>query len=154
MPENNNLLDLTADIVASHVMNNSVSANDVAGMIKTVHAALKGLGTPAIEPAPVQEPAVSIRTSIKPDYIVCLEDGKRLKMLKRHLMSHYQMTPDQYRTKWKLPADYPMVAPNYAQQRKELALKIGLGRKAVAPAPELVPASKAVRKPRAPKTKG
>lgn len=154
MPEDNNLLDLTADIVASHVMNNSVSANDVAGMIKTVHAALKGLGAAVIEPELAQEPAVSIRESIKPDYIVCLEDGKKLKMLKRHLMTHYQMTPDQYRAKWKLTADYPMVAPNYAEQRRELAHKIGLGRKRIAPAADPVPTPKTARKPRTPKTDG
>ena len=81
----------------------------------------------APEPAARQEPAVSVRASIKPDFIVCLEDGKKLKMLKRHLMTHYQMTPDQYRAKWNLPADYPMVAPNYAEQRRSLAKKIGLG---------------------------
>ena len=92
--------------------------------------ALAGLGAKAPEPeAKKQEPAVSIRSSIKPDYIVCLEDGKKLKMLKRHLMTHYQMTPEQYRAKWNLPADYPMVAPNYAEQRRSLAKKIGLGTK-------------------------
>jgi predicted transcriptional regulator len=126
---NEELVELTAAIVSAHVENNSVSVSDLPTLIKSVHEALKGLGTPTVEPQPAQEPAVSIRSSIKPDYIVCLEDGKKLKMLKRHLMTHYQMTPEQYRAKWKLPADYPMVAPNYAQQRKELAVKIGLGRK-------------------------
>ena len=100
-----------------------------------------------------QKPAVSVRTSIKPDYIVCLEDGKRLKMLKRHLMTHYQLTPDAYRAKWKLPADYPMVSPNYAEQRRSLAKKIGLGRKGrgTAPLPEpLTPSPKRRgRKPKA-----
>ena len=86
-------------------------------------------GCPAEAPAVKQEPAVSVRASIKPDYIVCLEDGKKLKMLKRHLMTHYQMTPDEYRQKWGLSADYPMVAPNYAEQRRALAKKIGLGTK-------------------------
>jgi predicted transcriptional regulator len=124
------LITLTADIVAAHVSNNSVAVSDLPLLINNVHGALSGLGgTPAPAPAPKQEPAVSVRASIKPDYIVCLEDGKKLKMLKRHLMTHYQMTPDQYRAKWNLPADYPMVAPNYAEQRRSLAKKIGLGTK-------------------------
>jgi len=122
-------ITLTADIVAAHVSNNSVAVNDLPVLIANVHAALSKLDTPAPEPEVKQEPAVSIRSSIKPDYVVCLEDGKKLKMLKRHLMTHYQMTPDQYRTKWGLPADYPMVAPNYAEQRRTLAKKIGLGTK-------------------------
>jgi len=124
------LVTLTADIVAAHVSNNSVAVSDLPLLIANVHGALVGLGTKAPEPeAKKQEPAVSIRSSIKPDYIVCLEDGKKLKMLKRHLMTHYQMTPEQYRAKWNLPADYPMVAPNYAEQRRSLAKKIGLGTK-------------------------
>ncbi|AYJ87891.1 transcriptional regulator [Sphingomonas paeninsulae] len=122
-------ITLTADIVAAHVSNNSVSVNDLPALIANVHGALSKLDQPVAAPAVKQEPAVSIRTSIKPDYVVCLEDGKKLKMLKRHLMTHYQMTPDQYRTKWGLPADYPMVAPNYAEQRRTLAKKIGLGTK-------------------------
>ena len=138
------LITLTADIVAAHVSNNSVALSDMPTLIANVHSALQGLSTPAVEEAPAQEPAVSIRASVKPDYIVCLEDGKKLKMLKRHLMTHYQMTPDDYRAKWKLPAEYPMVAPNYAAQRKELALKIGLGRKPGAKA-------KAAPKARAPR---
>jgi predicted transcriptional regulator len=124
------LVTLTADIVAAHVSNNSVAVSDLPLLIANVHGALVGLGTKAPEPeAKKQEPAVSVRSSIKPDYIVCLEDGKKLKMLKRHLMTHYQMTPEQYRAKWNLPADYPMVAPNYAEQRRSLAKKIGLGTK-------------------------
>ncbi|HEX7820155.1 MAG TPA: MucR family transcriptional regulator [Sphingobium sp.] len=123
------LVTLTADIVSAHVGNNSVAVGDIASLISNVHSALAGLSGEAVVPAIRQEPAVSVRSSIKPDYLVCLEDGKKLKMLKRHLMTHYQMTPDDYRAKWNLAADYPMVAPNYAQQRKELALKIGLGRK-------------------------
>jgi predicted transcriptional regulator len=123
------LLTLTADIVSAHLSNNAVAAGDVAALIAQVHGALTGLGKPTEDAAPAQEPAVSIRSSLKPDYIVCLEDGKKLKMLKRHLMTRYQMTPADYRAKWKLPADYPMVAPNYAEQRKGLALKIGLGKK-------------------------
>ncbi len=122
-------ITLTADIVAAHVSNNSVSVNDLPALIANVHGALSKLDKPAAAPAIKQDPTVSIRASIKPDYIVCLEDGKKLKMLKRHLMTHYQMTPEQYRAKWNLPADYPMVAPNYAEQRRTLAKKIGLGTK-------------------------
>jgi len=131
------LVTLTSDIVSAHVTNNSVAVNDLPILIKNVHAALAGLTSPAAAVEEVkQEPAVTVRSSIKPDYIICLEDGKKLKMLKRHLMTHYQLTPDAYRTKWNLPADYPMVAPNYAAQRKELALKIGLGRKRSGAAPK------------------
>lgn len=122
-------ITLTADIVAAHVSNNSVAVSDLPALIANVHNALAALGGPMTEPEVKQEPAVSVRASIKPDYIVCLEDGKKLKMLKRHLMTHYQMTPEQYRAKWNLPADYPMVAPNYAEQRRTLAKKIGLGTK-------------------------
>lgn len=123
------LITLTADIVAAHVSNNSVAVSDLPLLINNVHGALSNLGSPLPEPEVKQEPAVSVRSSVKPDYIVCLEDGKKLKMLKRHLMTHYKMTPEQYRTKWNLPADYPMVAPNYAEQRRSLAKKIGLGTK-------------------------
>jgi len=123
------LITLTADIVSAHVSNNSVAVSDLPALIENVHNALSGLGDTPAEPEVKQEPAVSIRSSVKPDYVVCLEDGKKLKMLKRHLMTHYQMTPDEYRRKWNLPADYPMVAPNYAEQRRSLAKKIGLGTK-------------------------
>jgi predicted transcriptional regulator len=124
------MITLTADIVAAHVSNNSVAVNDLPTLISNVHGALSALVGPApVAPEAKQEPAVSIRASIKPDYVVCLEDGKKLKMLKRHLMTHYNMTPDQYRAKWGLPADYPMVAPNYAEQRRTLAKSIGLGTK-------------------------
>ncbi|PWG02942.1 MucR family transcriptional regulator [Sphingosinicella humi] len=126
---NETLITLTADIVSAHVSNNSVAVNDLPALIQNVHGALKVLGTRDEEPEVKQEPAVSIRASVKPDYIVCLEDGKKLKMLKRHLMTHYNMTPDEYRQKWGLNADYPMVAPNYAEQRRTLAKKIGLGTK-------------------------
>ncbi|CCA93247.1 MULTISPECIES: MucR family transcriptional regulator [Novosphingobium] len=142
------LLALTADIVSAHVSNNNLSIADVPALIVNVHASLAGLGA-ADEPAAAeQEPAVSIRRSVKPDYIVCLEDGKKLKMLKRHLMTHYQLTPDQYRAKWNLPTDYPMVAPDYAERRRALAKKIGLGRKpgkVAAKAPP-APMAKAPRK--------
>jgi predicted transcriptional regulator len=123
------LLTLTADIVAAHVSNNSVGMADLPDLISRVHGALAGLGTPAEVPVEEQKPAVSIRSSVKPDYIVCLEDGKKLKMLRRHLMTHYGMTPEDYRAKWNLPKDYPMVAPDYAERRRVLAKEIGLGTK-------------------------
>ena len=123
------LLTLTADIVAAHVSNNSVAVNDLPNLIQNVHAALNGISGRSAAPEPKPEPKVPIRSSVKPDYIVCLEDGKRLKMLKRHLMTHYNLTPDQYRQKWGLSPDYPMVAPNYAEQRRTLAKSIGLGTK-------------------------
>jgi predicted transcriptional regulator len=123
------LITLTSDIVAAHVSNNSVAVSDLPVLIQNVHSALAGLSATPVAPEIKPEPAVSVRSSVKPDYIVCLEDGKKLKMLKRHLMTHYQMTPDDYRAKWNLPADYPMVAPNYAEQRRTLAKKIGLGTK-------------------------
>jgi len=133
MPEadniNDTLLTLTADIVAAHVSNNSVAVNDLPNLIQNVHSALSGISGASAAAEPKPEPKVSIRSSVKPDYIVCLEDGKKLKMLKRHLMTHYNMTPDQYRQKWGLSADYPMVAPNYAEQRRTLAKSIGLGTK-------------------------
>jgi len=133
MPDQNDaqetLLTLTADIVAAHVSNNSVAVNDLPTLIQNVHAALSGISGSAPAPEAKPEPKVPIRSSVKPDFIVCLEDGKRLKMLKRHLMTHYNMTPDQYRQRWGLAADYPMVAPNYAEQRRTLAKSIGLGTK-------------------------
>ncbi|MEP7351328.1 MAG: MucR family transcriptional regulator [Sphingorhabdus sp.] len=122
------LITLTADIVAAHVSNNSVAVSDLPVLIGNVHQALAGLTSGGAAPVAAPEPAVPIRTSVKKDYIVCLEDGKKLKMLKRHLMTHYGMTPDDYRTKWGLAADYPMVAPAYAEQRRVLAKAIGLGR--------------------------
>ena len=124
-----NLLTLTTDIVAAHVANNSVAVADLPNLIANVHASLAGLGAPPEPAAAIQEPAISAKRSVKPDYIICLEDGKKLKMLKRHLMTHYQLTPAEYRAKWNLPSDYPMVAPNYAEQRRALAKQIGLGRK-------------------------
>ncbi len=126
---NETLITLTSDIVAAHVSNNSVSVGDLSVLISNVYTALSSLGQAAPAPEVLPEPAVSIRSSVKPDHIVCLEDGKKLKMLKRHLMTHYNLTPDQYRARWGLAADYPMVAPNYAEKRRELAKKIGLGRK-------------------------
>ena len=123
------LITLTADIVSAHVSNNSVAVSDLPLLISNVHTALSGLGDQPEAPAPRPEPAVSIRSSVKPDYVVCLEDGKKLKMLKRHLKTRYDMTPDEYRKRWGLADDYPMVAPNYAEQRSTLAKKIGLGTK-------------------------
>jgi len=123
------LVTLTADIVSAHVANNSVAVNDLPTLIENVHGALSGLGKAKEEPAAKQDPAVSIRSSVKPDYVVCLEDGLKMKMLKRHLMTDHGLTPEQYRQKWGLGADYPMVAPNYAEQRRTLAKKIGLGTK-------------------------
>jgi predicted transcriptional regulator len=129
------LLALTTEIVTAHLSNNPSSGSDVPGLIQTVFDTLKGLAH-GEEPAAALEPAVPIRRSVTDDYIVCLEDGKKLKMLKRHLMTAYGMTPEEYRAKWSLPHDYPMVAPSYSRTRQELAKKIGLGRKpASAPAP-------------------
>lgn len=126
---NHELLSLTADIVAAHVANNRVATNEVSDLIAQVHAALAGLTEPQKAEEPEPQPAVPVRSSVKHDYIVCLEDGKKLKMLKRYLRTNYDMTPEEYRTKWKLPRDYPMVAPAYAEQRRGLAKQIGLGRK-------------------------
>ena len=123
------LLTLTADIVAALVSNNSVAVNDLPNLIQNVHGALTSISSSSSAPEARPEPKVSIRSSIKPDYIVCLEDGKKQKMLKRHLMTNHGMTPDEYRQKWGLAADYPMVAPNYAEQRRTLAKSIGLGTK-------------------------
>jgi predicted transcriptional regulator len=133
MPNNetaeDTLLTLTADIVAAHVSNNSVAVNDLPNLIQNVHAALTGISGSTAAPEPKAEPKVSIRSSIKPDAIACLECGKKQKMLKRHLMTNHEMTPVDYRGKWGLSADYPMVAPNYAEQRRTLAKSIGLGTK-------------------------
>ncbi len=148
------LITLTADIVGAHVANNNVATSDLAGLIQSVHAALKGLGQAPEAVVEKQEPAVSIRSSVKPDHIVCLEDGKKLKMLKRYLRTNYDMSPDDYRRKWGLPSDYPMVAPNYAEKRRSLAHSIGLGRKAVdvaPPAPEPVIEEAPVKAKRAPR---
>jgi predicted transcriptional regulator len=123
------LLKLASDIVAAYVSNNPIAISDVPGMIKSVHATLGGLtsGGPA-DVQTTQKPAVPVKKSVTPGYIVCLEDGKKLKMLKRYLRSRYGLSPEEYRAKWGLPADYPMVAPDYAQQRSDFAKKIGLGR--------------------------
>ncbi|MEO0566535.1 MAG: MucR family transcriptional regulator [Pseudomonadota bacterium] len=128
MESNDDIIALTADIVSAHVAHNTVAVSDVPTLIETVHNALSSVGNPEPEEEPRPEPAVSIRRSVQPDHIVCLEDGKKLKMLKRHLRTRYNMSPEEYRDRWNLPADYPMVAPNYAEQRRKLAKDIGLGK--------------------------
>jgi predicted transcriptional regulator len=123
------MLELTAKIVSAHVTNNSVSVDMLPNLIQEVYKTLINIGKEQPEVEKLQ-PAVPIKKSIAPDYIICLEDGKKLKMLRRHLKTSYGMTPEQYRERWNLPQDYPMVAPNYAQHRSSLAKKIGLGTKA------------------------
>jgi predicted transcriptional regulator len=129
------IVSIAADIVAAYVSKNPLPVGELPKLIGDIHAALQGIRTPVTDPVVRQEPAVSIRKSVTPDYIVCLEDGKKFKSLKRHIGVHYNLTPDEYRQKWKLPSDYPMVAPNYAASRSALAKSIGLGRKAAVPAP-------------------
>jgi len=123
------LITLTSDIVAAHVSNNSVSADEVGALISSVYSALSGLGTQVTVEEPAPQPAVSVRSSVKKDHLVCLDCGKKMKMLRRHLSSEHDMSPADYRERWSLPADYPMVAPDYAETRRDLAVKIGLGRK-------------------------
>jgi len=124
------VLQMAAKIVGAYVSNNSVPVNEVGSLLKSVYATLTGLsGAPAVDPTAPHRPAVPVRKSVSADYIVCLEDGKKLKMLKRYLRSCHKLSPDEYRAKWGLPADYPMVAPNYAAQRSAFAKKIGLGHK-------------------------
>jgi predicted transcriptional regulator len=127
---NTNFIELAADIVSAYVSNNSVVMSDLPHLIGDVHAALLRVntGAPVVSSEPLK-PAISPKKSITPDYIICLEDGKRFKSLKRHLRSQYGMSPEQYREKWGLPADYPMVAPNYAKARSQLAKDMGLGQK-------------------------
>ncbi|MBC8159003.1 MAG: MucR family transcriptional regulator [Alphaproteobacteria bacterium] len=127
-PSLGELLELTTEIVAAHVGNNSLAVSDLPTLIEDVYKSLHGLGDALPEPE-ILKPAVPIKKSIFPDYIVCLENGKKLKMLKRHLKTAYDMTPEEYREKWSLPSDYPMVAPNYAKRRSTLAKEIGLGTK-------------------------
>ena len=126
----NELLSLTTQMVSAYVSNNNVALPDLPNLIGEVYKTLSGVGTETQSVAERPQPAVPVKRSIKPDYIVCLEDGKELKMLKRHLKTAYDMTPDDYRERWGLPKDYPMVAPNYAKQRSKLAKQIGLGTKA------------------------
>ena len=128
MEENANLLEMTADMFSAYVSNNTVSPDAVAALIGTIHSTMTQLSTGAVEPEPEnKEPAVPIRKSITPDYLICLEDGRKFKSLKRHLRTKYNMSPEEYRSKWGLPKDYPMVAPNYAKARSDLAKQMGLG---------------------------
>jgi predicted transcriptional regulator len=128
--EQNGLIELTADIVSAYVSNNAVSAGDVPGLIGEVYSALSRVGTGvALAPLEPAKPAVSPKKSITPDYLICLEDGKKFKSLKRHLRTMYNLSPEQYREKWGLASDYPMVAPNYAEARSRLAKEMGLGQK-------------------------
>jgi len=128
MDDKSEIIEMTADIVSAYVGNNSVAAADLPSLIQNIHRALSGV-TSAPEPAQVsvKEPAVSLKRSITPDYLICLEDGRKFKSLKRHLRTKYNISPEEYRTKWGLPKDYPMVAPNYAKARSELAKQMGLG---------------------------
>jgi predicted transcriptional regulator len=128
MDAKQDLVEMAADIVSAYVSANSVAAQEIPGLIRTVHAALRevaGAGPALADNS--QEPAVAIKKSVTPEYIICLEDGKKFKSLKRHLRTRYSMTPDDYRAKWGLPHDYPMVAPNYAKERSNLAKRMGLG---------------------------
>lgn len=153
--ENETLLALTADIVAAHVANNHVAVSDVAGLVGQVHAALAGLAQAAPEENEEKKPVVSVRASIKPDYLICMECGRKQTTLKRHLQAAHGMTPDQYRTDYGLPRDYPMVAPDYSKRRSEMAFSIGLGQKrtaaAAAPAAGDQPAKTPGKRGRKPK---
>lgn len=132
-PSSPELLSLTTEIVAAHVSNNTVAINDLPGLIDQVYRALSNIGAEPVVQSEKPQPAVAIKKSVTPEYIVCLEDGKKLKMLKRHLKTAYNMSPEEYRDRWALPPDYPMVAPNYAKQRSRLAKQIGLGTRARRP---------------------
>jgi predicted transcriptional regulator len=161
MSTNEQLITLTADIVSAHLANNSVAVWDVPLVIQQVHGALAGLGAPKEEEPEAKSPAVSVRASIKPDYLVCMECGSKQKTLKRHLQTSHAMTPEQYRSDYGLPRDYPMVAPNYSARRSEMARSIGLGKKGprkaeAMPAPALAepPKPKARRSRKAPAAEG
>lgn len=127
--EESELLEMTVEIVSSYVANNMLQAGALPDLIKTVHATITGLTHQTAVPIEKPEPAISVAKSVTPEYIICLEDGRKLKMLKRYLRTRYDMTPEEYRAKWNLPADYPMVAPNYAKLRSRHAKQIGLGKK-------------------------
>lgn len=146
MTEKSEFIELTADIVAAYVGNNAVSAADLPNLIRSIHTAISGISTGQAEVAVVpQTPAVSVRKSISPDFLICLEDGRRFKSLKRHLRTKYDLSPEDYRAKWGLPKDYPMVAPNYAAARSALAKSMGLGQGG-RQAPKPTPAKRAPRK--------
>jgi predicted transcriptional regulator len=122
------IVEKTSEIVAAFVSNNETSTSELPALIQAVHRALSGISVAQPEPEPRKEPAVSVRRSVTPDYLICLEDGRKFKSLKRHLRTKYDMSPEEYRTKWGLPKDYPMVAPNYAAARSALAKNMGLGK--------------------------
>ncbi len=132
-PQQSQLLRMTTEVVAAYLGNNTIPTTQIPEVIKSVYTSLHGLDANGEEKQPAQKPAVPPKKSITPDYIICLEDGKKLKMLKRYLRTTYGMSPDEYRTKWSLGADYPMVAPNYAKQRSAFAKQIGLGRRGADP---------------------
>ena len=138
---NSEILGLVSDIVSAHVSNNSISIGDLPGLIKSVHDALAGLGQPEQPAEEPRTPAVPVRSAVKPDSIACLDCGQRSKMLRRHLRVQHDLTPEQYRERWSLPRDYPLVAANYAERRRDLAKSIGLGRKPTKPEPD-TPAAK------------
>ena len=147
MEDNTELLTLTADIAAAYVSNNTVQASDVPSVIQTIYRALASVGSAAAAPTPEpQKPAVPIKKSITPDFLISLEDGKKYKSLKRHLRTQYNMSPEDYRAKWSLPKDYPMVAPNYAASRSALAKSMGLGRGGAAKGAKPAPKTRAPRK--------
>ena len=148
MEDNTELLTLTADIAAAYVSNNTVQASDVPAVIQTIYRALASVGSTAAAPLPEpQKPAVPIKKSITPDFLVSLEDGKKYKSLKRHLRTQHNMSPEDYRAKWGLPKDYPMVAPNYAASRSALAKSMGLGRGGAAKPAKPAKPAKAARSP-------
>jgi predicted transcriptional regulator len=152
-PMSDQVLSLAAQIVSAHVAHNSVPSQEIPALIQSVYTTLTRVGSPPVDVEKPQ-PAVPVKKSVFPDHIVCLEDGKKLKMLKRHLQTHFSLTPEQYREKWGLPRDYPMVAPNYAEKRSVLAKSIGLGRKpgttlpepALEPEPKIEPSARRGRK--------
>jgi predicted transcriptional regulator len=143
-----NLVSLTSDIVAAYVSNNTVNPAEISSLIASIHQTLNGIVTGAMGPKeePAPTPAVPVRKSINPDYIICLEDGKRFKSLKRHLRTKYNLSPEDYRARWNLPADYPMVAPNYAEARSNLAKQMGLGQQRRKNMPAPAPAKKTTKR--------
>ena len=151
---NETLITLTSDIVAAHVSNNNVTVEEVTSLISNVYKSLAALGAPAAPEAAPLKPAVSARASVKPDKVICMDCGMELQMLKRHLTTHHGMTVDEYRAKWNLAADHPVVAPNYADRRRDLAKKIGLGRKLGTKMPKkATPAKVPAKRGRPPKAK-
>lgn len=145
MAENSLLIEMTAEIVAAFVGNNSVPPGDIPGLISQTYAALSGAEAPPVIEPEVKTPAVSVKRSIQPDFIICLEDGRKFKSLKRHLRTKYNLSPEDYRAKWNLPKDYPMVAPNYAAARSTLAKQMGLGQGGRGGAPAPAPAAKVTK---------